>query len=139
MPRIEFGRAVNSIKSAFKEEDAEARAEKIVEEIKTGVNQGRYGNDQAVIHFDILNPAIFSLRFGEAEVQYAIKPQFDDAMPFSEGLARVAIGDRWGYIDKSGEYVINLQFDDAKSFEDGLACVKIDGKYGYISKSSFRK
>ena len=40
MPRIEFGRAVNSIKSAFKEEDAEARAEKIVEEIKTGVNCG---------------------------------------------------------------------------------------------------
>lgn len=40
MPRIEFGRAVNSIKSAFKEEDAEARAEKIVEEIKTGVNRG---------------------------------------------------------------------------------------------------
>lgn len=40
MPRIEFGCAVNSIKSAFKEEDAEARSEKIVEEIKTGVNRG---------------------------------------------------------------------------------------------------
>ena len=40
MPRIEFGRAVNSIKSAFKEEDAEARSEKIVEEIKIGVNRG---------------------------------------------------------------------------------------------------
>ena len=49
--------------------------------------KGRCGNDQAVIHLDILNPVIFSLRFGEAEIQYAIKPQFEDVkLPFEDGL-----------------------------------------------------
>ena len=75
---------------------------------------------------------------GEAEVQYAIKPQFEDARPFSEGLASVKIEGRWGYIDKTGEYVIRPQFDDVKlSFEDGLALVAIgrgEGKWGYINK-----
>ena len=66
--------------------------------------------------------------------QYTINPQFDDAWPFSEGLAHVKIRGKWGFIDKSGEYVINPQFEDAKSFEDGLACVKIDGKWGGINK-----
>ena len=43
---------------------------------------------------------------GEAEIQYAIKPQFEDARFFSEGLASVKIEGRWGYIDKTGQYVI---------------------------------
>ena len=47
----------------------------------------------------------------------------------------MAIGDRWGYIDKAGKYVINPQFDDAWPFEDGLALVEIDGKWGVIDKS----
>ena len=36
-----------------------------------------------------------------------INPQFDEACPFSEGLASVEIGDKWGYIDKTGKYVCN--------------------------------
>jgi len=34
-----------------------------------------------------------------------IKPQFDYAWPFFEGLAVVKIGDRLGYIDKTGEFI----------------------------------
>ncbi len=38
-----------------------------------------------------------------------IDPQYDDAWPFSEGLAAVMIVDeetgKWGYIDKTGKYV----------------------------------
>ena len=77
----------------------------------------------------------------EAEVQYAIKPQFEGARPFSEGLASVKIDGKWGFIDKVGQYVINPQFDFISVVFDseGLAWVKISGKYGYISKSSFRK
>ena len=32
-----------------------------------------------------------------------IAPQFDSAGLFSEGLARVQIGDKWGFIDKTGK------------------------------------
>ena len=71
----------------------------------------------------------------EAEIQYAIKPQFEDARPFSEGLASVKIEGRWGYIDKSGEYVIRPQFDDAWLFSEGLAHVAIGDRWGYINKT----
>lgn len=33
-----------------------------------------------------------------------ISPQFEDAKPFSEGLAAVYNGQRWGYINSKGEY-----------------------------------
>jgi hypothetical protein len=34
-----------------------------------------------------------------------IPPQYDDYGGFSEGLARVKVGDKKGYIDKTGKYV----------------------------------
>jgi hypothetical protein len=95
---------------------------------------------------------------------FAINPQFDDAAPFSEGLAFVIIGDastgKVGYIDKSGRMVIAPRFDSgvvppsflsdrhlsdrtyrfrAKGFHEGLAAVLIGdastGKYGYIDET----
>ena len=33
----------------------------------------------------------------------AIPPHYDDATPFTEGLAGVKIGEKWGYIDKTGK------------------------------------
>src|SRR6218665_591042 len=42
-----------------------------------------------------------------------IKPQFDGAGRFQEGLAPVKLGSPWGYIDKNGKMVINPQFDGA--------------------------
>ena len=69
---------------------------------------------------------------------FVINPQFDDAFPFSEGLAHVRIGDyqtgKAGFIDKTGAFVINPQFDFAASFSDGLAHVRIGGKWGFIAR-----
>ena len=53
-------------------------------------------------------------------------------MAFSEGLACVKIGDKYGYINQEGEIVINPQFDYARDFSEGLACVK--SKWGYINQ-----
>jgi hypothetical protein len=36
-----------------------------------------------------------------------INPQFDEAAPFADGLARVKTGGRYGYINDSGKYVWN--------------------------------
>jgi hypothetical protein len=75
----------------------------------------------------------------------AIRPQFDAAHAFSEGLAPVAIHDvksvqRYGYIDRTGKVVIEPRFDSANGFRDGLALVGVgdnvkDRKIGYIDKT----
>ena len=59
-----------------------------------------------------------------------IKPQFDDAGPFSEGLAAVEITRQWGYINAEGTLVIKPQFDDVRSFSEGLAAVEIIRQWG---------
>ena len=56
----------------------------------------------------------------------------DFPYPFSEGLAAVKRGDKWGYIDMSGNYVIEPRFDKVHSFRDGLALVKEGEKEFYI-------
>lgn len=58
---------------------------------------------------------------------------FDEARPFSDGLAAVRSRQKglWGYIDKTGEIVIPYQYTTARPFREGLAAV--DG--GYIDKS----
>ena len=72
----------------------------------------------------------------------AIEARFDDAMPFSEGLAAVRLGDpddgKWGYIDTAGRFVIEPRFAGASFFSEGLAAVTVDdffdGKQGYIDR-----
>jgi hypothetical protein len=48
-----------------------------------------------------------------------------------EGLALTNIGDKWGFIDKSGKLL--MQFDEAGEFSEGLAAAKMNGKFGYIN------
>ena len=55
---------------------------------------------------------------------FAIPPQFEEADSFSEGLARVKSGNKWGYIDKTGKLVIQPQLDEANSFSEGVALVR---------------
>lgn len=67
-----------------------------------------------------------------------IKPQFDSAEDFSEGLAQVSSSDKpgkYGYVDTTGKMVISPQFDKADSFSEGLALVEADGKDVFIDKT----
>jgi len=57
---------------------------------------------------------------------------------FSEGLAAVKVGDKWGFVDTTGRMAIEPQFDFAAPFFDGLALVQMgteDAKRGYIDKT----
>lgn len=47
----------------------------------------------------------------------AIEPRFKDARPFSEGLAPVYNGYRWGYINQNGGYVLNPKFGGYEVWE----------------------
>ena len=70
-------------------------------------------------------------QFGE----WVIKPRFDAAGDFADGLAAVSLGGKWGYVGKSGSSVIPFKFEQAGVFVDGLAKVKLYDKWGFIDKN----
>ena len=71
----------------------------------------------------------------DAAGQEVIKPQFDTAKAFSEGMAAVLVDDYWGFISETGNLVINPVYDDTRGFSHGLAAVKFHGKWGFINPS----
>jgi hypothetical protein len=76
-----------------------------------------------------------------------IKPQFEGANSFAEGLAVIETseyGYKEGYIDKTGRIVIPPRYDKATDFSEGLAAVGFgefglhgsgDHKWGFIDKT----
>ncbi len=58
--------------------------------------------------------------------ELAIAAKYDDARPFSEGLAAVALNKKWGYVDTNGQMVIPPQFDACGPFKEGLALITVD-------------
>jgi len=77
-----------------------------------------------------------SARFGyiDQHGNVVIQAQFDNAMDFSEGMARVLLRGKWGYIDRAGTVMIQPQFSEAGDFSEGLALVGIGGKWGYVDQ-----
>lgn len=69
----------------------------------------------------------------------AIPHQFGYAKEFSEGLALVGMGDKYGFIDRTGELVIPYRTDNSNGydkFSDGMFVVKDENnKYGFIDKT----
>ena len=63
---------------------------------------------------------------------WVIKPKFDDACDFEDGIARVELDEKYGLIKTDGTYLFEPKFDDIEDFEDGIARVELDEKYGLI-------
>lgn len=60
---------------------------------------------------------------------------FDWGWNFSEGLAEVQVGEKWGYIDRMGRMIIKPRFQEARYFAEGLASIKVDEKWGYLDRT----
>jgi hypothetical protein len=82
------------------------------------------------------------LGFIDRTGQIMIEPQFENWMGlgfpnkangFHNGLARVMLNGKWGFIDKTGAYTINAVFDDATEFSEGFAFVNIKGQWSVIN------
>ena len=76
-------------------------------------------------------------RFGFVDIHgnVAIDALFENAMPFSDGLARVRQDGRFGFIDRVGRLAITPQFEYARCFSEGFAAFWQDGAWGYINNS----
>jgi len=69
--------------------------------------------------------------------EYAVHPQFYDAFPFENGIAKVCLQPkRYSFINTKGELITDEIFDDAGSFSYGKASVKCDGKWGFIDTTA---
>ena len=69
----------------------------------------------------------------DANAQWALPPQFQEARSFSEeGLARVKLDKRWGFIGADLKFRIAPQFEEAEGFQNGLAAVQQKGKWGFV-------
>jgi hypothetical protein len=66
----------------------------------------------------------------------AVTPlRFQDAKPFSEGLACVMEGGKAGFIDRSGAWAIPPRYARCDSFGEGLAPVEVDGRWAFVDKT----
>lgn len=82
--------------------------------------------------------------FARSDGAVAILFMFDGVHNFSEGLAAVQVGERWGFIDRRGRVVIPPEYQDGwaavyvrggppiGSFSEGVAAVYRDGTWRFI-------
>ena len=77
-----------------------------------------------------INPQYEYFEFYDSESTWGNYPQHG----FFEGLARVKVDQKIGYIDSTGKMVIQPQFTYGGNFVNGLARVKVNGKMGFINK-----
>ena len=59
----------------------------------------------------------------------------DELGSYSEGMAPVRVGDRWGYIDTEGRVAVEPFYDYCGAFLDGCAIVRKGELYGVIDKN----
>ncbi|HPI54500.1 MAG TPA: WG repeat-containing protein [Chitinophagaceae bacterium] len=59
---------------------------------------------------------------------------YEKASDFSEGLARVIVGGKIGFIDTTGAMVIEPQFENAYDFHAGRCRARINKEWGFINR-----
>lgn len=72
-----------------------------------------------------------------ADGSWLVEPKFQQAGSLVDGLARVTVDGKVGFIDRSGNFVIEPVFDVAASFERGMGrtWAERDGAGGLIDKA----
>ena len=66
---------------------------------------------------------------------WVISPSFDEASPFSDGMARVKLRDKYGYINSIGGLIIMPLYKWLDFFYEDLAVACLSGsRLGYIDK-----
>ena len=61
---------------------------------------------------------------------------YDEVGEFFNGLAKIKLNDKWGFVNASGDVIIELMYDEAGDFNyQWLAKVKLNGKWGFIDKN----
>ena len=73
--------------------------------------------------------------FLDTSGRFAIRPDFDWAHPFSEGIAVVRIRGKYGYITPDGGFLAEPRYKHADDFSQGHAVVRMDERWYFINKA----
>jgi serine/threonine protein kinase len=73
--------------------------------------------------------------FSDVNKNLVIEPKYSNAEPFREGLAKVELNGKYGFVDKWGREIVPLKYDSASPFSEGLAQVTLNSKFGLINKA----
>lgn len=99
------------------------------------------------VRMDSMKPG--SWGYANTDGEEVIRAQYDWALPFASGWARVgkvtgepylkdgayAVEGKEGFIDRTGKALTPLKFDKARDFSNGMAQVQLGGKWGYIDET----
>lgn len=71
--------------------------------------------------------------YTDATGKFVIQPQYEKALPFAEGLARVKNSVGWSVINEKGKVITKKMYQEIREFRNGVAIISVrdytDGKY----------
>lgn len=96
--------------------------------------------ERRVLTYTPANPSAFQVEMGNAGRQYyrwRYSPNVRVVVQgFKDGLAPVTVGDKLGFIDRTGAFAIPPQFDDSFYFgEGGPIGVIVGDRFGFVDKT----
>ena len=98
------------------------------------VNSKEVGEREGIKYFQVMENG--KTGFRDLDGKIVIKPIYDNAEMFSEGLSTVQIGNQYGLIDETGKYVLPMRnMEYLGSVHNGLASFSENDKYGFIDTS----
>lgn len=101
-----------------------------------------YDNSGDEFHDGLLHTSVSESQYVDTTGKLVLDKGYYRGWDFSDGLAAAMKnnGEKWGYIDRSGEFVISPRFAGYPNgyvhpFSEGLAMIEVGKKYGYIDHS----
>ncbi len=77
----------------------------------------------------------FKVGYIDKQGQVVIDPIFDEGTRFCEGVAAVAVKNRWGIINANGAFVVQPAWWGIGRFRGGLANVSVKGMWGIVDRT----
>ena len=71
-----------------------------------------------------------------ADGSWLVEPKFSQADPLSDGVARVTVNGKVGFIDRTGKFVIEPVFDKAWWFEPALERTSAQTRWHLLASST---
>ncbi|WP_254624530.1 WG repeat-containing protein [Burkholderia diffusa] len=68
----------------------------------------------------------------DAGARVVREPAFDAVWDFTDDIACVRVGERFGLVRADGTWVLEPSLDDFGEFSDGLASASVDGRWGFV-------